>query len=207
MGARIIGGALPSVTYHSNSVINATSNTFTFASQSIGTEGSRRYVVVAVMNIGSTVTGVTIGGITATNVTGSAFDPTFYMALVPTGTTATVVVTQSASVASTVSITVWSVRNIRSATAVATSTSTASPANLDLNASSNGVVIALAYSGSNGATYSWTGLTEDYEQTSGINNVPRSGSHIDRASAETPRTVRCTYSASASPRAAAISLR
>lgn len=205
MGTRIIGGKLPSIAYQTTAVINATASSFTFAAQAIGTASGRRRVIVGVAHSGSTITGVTVGGITATLL--SSFVPSLYIASVPTGTTANIVVTQSVSTASTVTITVWSVYDLRSATAVDIGTSTASPAVLDLDVSPRGIVVALAASGSSGASYTWTGITSDYSQTSGVNNIPRSGSHVVATTGSAPRTVRCTYSASSSPRAVAVSLR
>ena len=207
MGTRIVGGKLPSCTYQTTAVQNATAASFTFSAVAIGAAGSRRYVVVAVLQAGATVTGVTIGGVTASNATGSAFDPTFYIALVPTGTTANIVVTQSASVATTMTISVWTVSDIRSATPVAASTSTASPAVLDLTVAARGVVVALAYPGAASVTFTWTGATSDFTQTSTSSNMPRNGAHAVAVGAGAPRTLRCSYSTASSPRAAAISLR
>ena len=70
MGTRIIGGKLPSIAYQTTAVINATASSFTFAARAIGTASGRRRVIVGVAHGGSTITGVTVGGITATLLSG-----------------------------------------------------------------------------------------------------------------------------------------
>lgn len=201
---RVIGGAIPSVSYRTTAVINATASVFTFNGQDIGTASSKRYVVCAYRGTGI-VSSVTIGGVTATAL--STFGPNFYIALVPTGTTATVVVTVTVSLAHTITIALWAVYNISSPAAQAVTTSTASPAALSLDVPARGIVIAEACGGNNsGGT--WAGATEDFDQTSSVNNIPRTGASIAVTSAGSPRTVTCTYGGvPASPRAVSISLR
>jgi len=207
MGARIIGGKPPSCTYQGTGIGNGTVTTYPFPAFPIGTAGSRRYVIVCVMANGATVTGVKINSVSATQLSGSVFNPTFYGMLVTTGTTANIDVTVATATATNMSMTVWSVYDIMSLTPVATSTSTASPAVLDLNTRTRGVVMALAHPGMTaGVTFTWTGVTSDYTQTSATNNVPRNGAHA-LVAAGSPLTVRCAYSSTSSPRAAAISMR
>lgn len=193
-----IGGALlPTCSYTYTSVINATASTFTFGSASIGTASAKRYVVVGLLHLGSTPVSVTCNGVAMTALVGSS--PTLYVSAAPvtTGTTASIVFTQAVSTSSVVTITVWAVYNIRSNVAYSTANSTASPAALSLNVPPRTVVIGFATSFTNGANYTWTGITEDFEQTSSVNNMPRSGAHEIVMSGSFPLTVSCSYSASA----------
>ena len=146
---------LPSIAYQTTAVINATASSFTFAAQAIGTASGRRRVIVGVAHGGSTITGVTVGGITATLLSG-LFRPVHRFRSYRHH--ANIVVTRSVSTASTVTITVWSVYDLRSATAVDIGTSTASPLFLDLDVSPRGIVVALATSGSSGASYTGPAL-------------------------------------------------
>lgn len=201
-----MGGVLPSVVYTGTQNSHANTNTFTFASVAIGTASSRRYCVFAVQGIGSLITGVTVNGVAQTSVLSN--NPNFYVVNITTGTTASVVVTMSVSTTQDVAVTAWAMYNIRSATPQATVTSNGvNPAALSLNVPNRGIVIGLAYSGNNGATYTWSGATLDFQQTSGVSNIPRSGASVAVTSAGSPRAVTCTYSASASPRAGALSFR
>lgn len=204
MSTRIIGGALPSRAYQTTAIINATASVFNFTSTPIGTASARRHVIVAYRGTG-VVTSCVIGGVTATAL--STFGPSFFIAAVPTGTTATVTINVSVSTAHNITITVWSAYNLRSATATAVSTSTASPAALSLNVLGRGLVFGLACSG-NTAGVTWTGAVEDVDQTSTTSNIPRSGASDVALTAGSPRTVTATYGGvPASPRAVAISLR
>jgi hypothetical protein len=204
MGMRVIGGAIPSVSYRTTAAVSASGSSFTFTSQDIGTASAKRYVVCAYRGTGI-VSSVTIGGVTATAL--STFGPNFYIAAVPTGTTANVVVNVTVNTSHVITIALWAVYNISSPAAQAVTTSTASPAALSLNVPSRGIVIAEACGGNNsGGT--WSGATEDFDQTSSVNDIPRTGASIAATTPGAPRTVTCTYGGvPASPRAVSISLR
>jgi hypothetical protein len=78
-------------------------NTATFTSQAIGTAASDRYVIVGVgTSDGAVVTGVTVGGNSATKihetVDSGSLNASLWMVNVTTGTTANIVVTSSASI-------------------------------------------------------------------------------------------------------------
>ena len=202
---RILGGSKPPTGFYTaTSVQNANASTFNFAGTNIGAESARRHVIVAYRGTGI-VSSCIIGGVTATAL--STFGPNFYIAAVPTGTTATITINVTVALAHTITITVWAAYDLRSATAVAVATSTASPAVLDLTVPNRGLVFGLACGG-NTAGVTWTGATEDVDQTSTVNNIPRSGAHEAVTVAGAPRVVRATYGGvPASPRAVAISLR
>ena len=202
---RVIGGALPSAVYTGTGVISATATVFTFPTWPISTAASSRYLVICVLSQGSLQVSVTVNGVAATHL--SSFGPDFWGIAQPAGTTASIQVTMSANVANIVTIATWALYNLSSTTPYAVATSTANPAVLDLNVRNRGIILAESYSGVNGASFTWTGVTADYVQTSSINNMPRSGAHVAALSAGTPATVRCAYSASSFPRAVALSWR
>lgn len=203
-----MGSKPPSVAFQYSNVINANATVFTFAGVPIGTASSRRYVVFKIALLGTPITSVTVNGVAAAGLGGAGSN--LYICNVPTGTTCTIQITQSVAFPSTYTIMVWSVWDIRSATAYDyASSTTASPVTVSVNVPSRGVVIATALPNSNGASVTWTaGVTSDYSQTSAINNIPRAGASEIAATTGTPRVVTCTYSASAVGRVAqAVSLR
>lgn len=90
--------------YQSQVLFPASSATLTFSGMGTGTADANRVVAAGIFVQGfiGTVTGVTIGGVSATQVTGAAASATsiqtdIWYASVPTGTTATVVVTMNTS--------------------------------------------------------------------------------------------------------------
>lgn len=210
MGARIIGGKLPSVAYTATawtSYGGLLGNTF--AGLSIGTAAPRRRIVVCAMCVNNTITNVTVGGASCT-VLGSTFNPNFWITNTPitTGTTADVVITVETTAASTnVSVTVWAVYDLRQVTAVDHATSTANPGVLDLDTLAHGIVLVDAMSISAVTTFTWTGATQDYAAGASSFNTPRAAASASGVVAAAPRTVRVSYSSATSPRSAAISLR
>lgn len=176
----VVGGKLASIAYTADtySFTSPTTNTsWTFSGVSIGTATANRLVIVGVsyVNTAANTATVTIGGITATEVSGCAvrsaaggsveFQGSVFAAVVPTGSTATIVV--NTGTATGCWIGVWAAYDLVSTTAVAgshhwaTGTSTVV---LDLNVSPGGVACAMGIT-PNAVT--WTGLTEDYDKISG----------------------------------------
>lgn len=197
---RVIGSVIPSVVYTHTAAISASTATFTFNSVAISTESAYRYVVVGMSFIGNVFTGISFNGSAMTNIGSPATG--MYIAPAPTGTTGTVVITQTPSGAGIATIMVWAVYHINSPTQHAFVTSTATPAALSLNVPARGVVIAVAYPNLNGATCTWAGVTGDVSQTSSINNIVRGGASAAATTAGTPRVVTCTYSGSGAFRGA-----
>jgi hypothetical protein len=146
-------------------------STQTFAGQAIGTAAPNRYVIVSVaQNSGTRLATptVTVGGISATAVVALRTDyssaasttQALFIAAVPTGTTADVVVTWSTTVDFT-AIAVWAAYGINP-TAIATATSGADPASFTVNVPSGGIVIA-AVNNTQYTTSTWAGATENYD--------------------------------------------
>lgn len=100
-------GTVPfSIAYVGSATNVVAASSFTFTSQNIGTAGATRLVVVAVayLNTGVTITGMTIGGSAAAQVSGAASTTNvggdcsdIWVLAVPAGTTATIAVTMSAT--------------------------------------------------------------------------------------------------------------
>lgn len=83
-----------------SATLATSTTTYTFSAQPIGTAAADRWVIVGAIVVSSSITGVTIGGITATQIeylSSTAPRLGFWAALVPTGTTANIVVTTSTS--------------------------------------------------------------------------------------------------------------
>jgi hypothetical protein len=164
LSQRNIGVPNEVLAYQTTSSQAAGSSPFTFSSIAIGTAAANRYVIVG---IGATATptavlSVTVGGIAATQVVSQVAGNSIaaiWIALVPTGTTATIVITFTGSTQKC-SIGVWSATGI-SPTALSTASSTANPASLALTTINGGFAIAHMEVDSTG-TYTWTNATQRY---------------------------------------------
>ena len=148
--------------------LRARRNVRTFAAQPIGTAGATRRVVVGVYIRRATpkvISGVTIGGITATQDADKieALDlneVAFYSAVVPTGTTADVVVTVTGTGAVRCFIDVWSLDH-GAPVAVAYSAES-EPGSFTIATQVGDFVVAAVGAQASGAT-TWTGATERYD--------------------------------------------
>ena len=197
-----------SSTYASSASQNATVNPVTAAAMPIGAPSADRLVVVCIADIRSTaqprtISSATIGGIAATihaqignssGTTGPVLG--IISALVPTGTTADVVITRS-GLTQTIVISVYTLTGYVSATP--TGTNTVAVASGDpsttINVTGPGVAIGI-WCGSSGttATTIWTGLsTKDYDAVvAAVTNTEASSAHQSGLSTETPRTISAT---------------
>lgn len=154
-------------TFRSNANDGSNLTTYTLADQAIGPAFSDRYVIVAITAGGTTaIASVTIGGIAASAI-GVAGDGThllsaLWIALVPTGTTATVVVNVGSGW-SRIGIACYSVTGLQSITPYDTGSDLSmSSGVMDdvIDVPDGGFVIGIAYNGQ-ACTFTWTGLTED----------------------------------------------
>ncbi len=176
--------------------------TYTFASQSLGTETADRFIVAAINGTGSaqgrTVSSVTIGGVTAgvvvtaDNLGGvtEIWQTTRVVDGGPTGTSGTVVVTFSGSMFNA-QIAIYAVKGANSNTPTATATDTSAPLSQSLSAPAGGVAIAAARAAATPGDTTWSGLTEDTDQL-GDGGISRGSS----ASAELTSAATPTISAS-----------
>jgi hypothetical protein len=152
------------------SYIGSTQNTsnlssYTFSNVSIGTASADRIVVVGGGGpnsaAGSLVSSITIGGNTATvHTQASASQSWLASLLVPTGTTATIVVNYG-NTKLNCTIFVWTITRAKSTTPNSASTAeTTTSASINLNGQAGAVGCAVVFSPA-GGTYTWTGLTEN----------------------------------------------
>lgn len=162
-----------SVTYLQHTGDAGDLTTYTFAATNLGAASGGRFIIAAIgaRATGSTaltVSSVTIGGVTATQIVQAENSPTnanlaaIYMAAVPIGTTGDVVVTLSRA-AVRCSIDLWSATGI-STTAHDTDSSTADPSTATLDTLGAGVLVAVSVSaGASPPTFTWTNATERYD--------------------------------------------
>ena len=104
------GKSALNISYLTSTQSTSALTTYTFSALSFGTEDANRRIIVAIGAYGGTqlrtISSVTIGGVTATAITGIdvasstsyTFKTAIYEAAVPTGTTGNVVVTFSAGI-------------------------------------------------------------------------------------------------------------
>ncbi len=159
-----------------------TQSTYTFSGVSIGAADANRYVVVglALRAAGNrTISSVTIGGVTATSAVdldgdagGNTTRAALFIAAVPTGTTADVVMTLSGS-AARAAVVAWRLVNANP-TANDTDTSSSDPSGSTLNIPAGGVGIGFGAS-HNGTSVSWTNLVEDVDSVE--SGMVYSGAH------------------------------
>lgn len=196
------------VAFTDNEAQESPLSTFTFPDMAIGAVAGGRHVLVAISgrsgNTSTNITSVTIGGITATSVirafrggSGSGENLTaIYIAPVPTGTTATIVVNFNVAFARA-SVSVYRVVGLMSATATATGNSTATNPTASLNISAGGFAVGSCYSESM-TSFTWTNLTESVDSTTNFNNTYTAAA-ANFAAAQTGLALTCTPASSLAP--------
>lgn len=200
------GSSTPlSLTYQGSVTTTSASTTFTYTSAPIGTAASNRLVVVVVGNrwgAGSNtlnVNSVVIGGVSATRqvVTTSPTIVSIWSAVVPTGTTANVVVTYSQGPLGT-SMSVYTIHGGASATAKTTAQAVQSggtnPISTTMNVTVKDIVIMGTTADCATSSVTLVGATEnvEYDKTSGTRGQFGAGS-IAITATQTGRTFSATY--------------
>jgi hypothetical protein len=191
----LVTGIPVTVSLEDSSVSASDATEYTFSSQAFGTAATNRHIVVAIggRSLGATVTGVTIGGVSATelvqnNVVSS--EVAIFMKAIPTGTTGDVVVTWSSGGQSRCGIGVWAVYGA-SITPNDTGQDTNSVGTLsdNLNVPAGGAVIGYAYT--NDSDMTWAGVTERFDDdVEGNNN--QGGASDAFAAADATKTITVT---------------
>ncbi len=145
-------------------------NVSSISSLSFGTIASNRYLVAVISgSLNAAITGVTIGGVTATiaildqDVGGSDVETCIAIAAVPTGASGTVAWSGTNGVGP-VCVSLYAIYGLGSATPTATASSNANPSTQSL---SNLPAGSFVISGSVclGTVNSWSGVTQDNSQT------------------------------------------
>lgn len=141
----------------------------------------------------------TIGGITATQICQSALSSGsrtagIYAAIVPTGTSGSVVLTGGAVQATRDAIYLYSIYDIATINTVsATSTALSPTATLNIPANSSSIGIAMG-GGVGAPSASWSGITLD--QTDQFSQQATSAAHTDFSTAQTSYAETCTLTGS-----------
>lgn len=216
MKAPAAGGGDATRTYLGFTSSETDGTSYTFSSQSLGTAQGDRRIVVAVMgrketSSGEAPTGVTVGGVSASLVvsqqaSGDRNSASLWIAEVPSGSTGDIVVT-FANTQQRCGVGWWAVYGLESSTATDTAATATSGGSLNIDVEAGGVAFGTANSGSASATFSWTGLTEDFDGAVGTSNGFMSGASIESASASTPLSVSCTATGTSSDQYVAASFR
>lgn len=157
------GSRPPVLTFVASGVFTSGSGS-TFTGMNFGTAAADRYMI-AVFGYSSltTATSATIGGVSASLLVGAvspfqSAKTAIFIALVPSGTSGTVVISNGAGGNSTLAL--YSVTGLLSPTAVATNTASGTPpANLSVGVSAFGVAIVCGYSTGASSTATWSNLT------------------------------------------------
>lgn len=189
----------------------ANNSTYTFSAVAIGTAAADRYVIVgfytrAFDTTETDITSVTIGGVSAaeaafiTNLeifggSTQVWDcSTVYIANVPTGTTADVVVTYN----NTQLRCGYVIGTSNGINPTPTDTLTDAPdgtggvtAGGTIDVASSGIIFAISGTADSSSTATWTGATEIND--SDVESSSFSGAYLDSASPETGRTLTCGW--------------
>lgn len=176
------------LTYQTHAENTSSLSSYSFTSQPIGSAQADRYVIVGIgwANLSPTISSVTIGGVSATNIATNANangNSALYIALVPTGTTANVDIAFSGATGIHCGIAVWSATGLLSTTAVSSgnNSSSATPS-VTLTTVNGGFVVAYAHVGSNtsysNTTVPWTGVTQSWAGNVISNNRPHGGGSV-----------------------------
>lgn len=188
----------PTYTYNTRSIDGSTSTAHTFTNLNIGAADPTRFVVIGVaMRTGGAISSLTIGGNAATALVtsgGNAIGSHFYGLSVSTGTTATVVVNHGTN--STCLVSSYSLYNLASTTPVSTAlSSNVTPADLSSNTVVDSIVLGLVHQGnSTSTTFTWTGLTERWDEAGAGAASSWTGADAQMTTAETPRTISVSFS-------------
>jgi len=205
----IIGGRLPEVVFTDFDGSGSDLSTYTFTGVNFGKPSARRMVIVGFRGtaLGGSLDNpdaCTIGGVAATLARegqGGTFVQ-LWIAAVPAGETGNVVVSRSGGSMTAGCIAVWAAYNLSSAIPFDTMYQNVGSAsghtiNLSLNTPPNGIVVGLASSSYSGAhTCTWTGLTEDVDETP-VEEAELFGASAFKVPAATPRAISATISSGA----------
>lgn len=183
------GSASKTSTYQTNNSDSTNATSWTYTAQAIGSAASDRYVIVGVgtSNNANEPSSVTIGGISATKVVGTAggnHSAGLWVANVTTGTTADIVVSITGTT-DRCAIGVWTATGLASGTPGNTATSNASPGSCTVTTTNGGFAIAYSHLGYGTVTWSGTGVTQDFNATieasvknTGARVAPTDGSSV-----------------------------
>lgn len=158
----------PALTYRDNNVVGASTGSHTHSGLAFGPASSTRAIIAALNYSSGGSQAITIGGIAATSIVVSN-TPTngitqIAIALVPTGTSGSVVIPSPGSGVNYISaVAVWSVTDLLSLAATGTDTATGNPASLSVNVNARGIAIAVDFGQGDPTSVAWSGATKDFQ--------------------------------------------
>ena len=157
------------VSYQSFTVDTTNAATYTFSSVAIGTASPDRVVIVAVasfVDATQSISSATIGGVSESvqvQAINNGVRVGIISAVVPTGTTATIVINMTTSGGLNMGIGVWTATGLPNATALGTNSNT-TLAGLAVTSESGGIIVAVT-GNVDSRTMTWTNATENYDQS------------------------------------------
>jgi hypothetical protein len=192
------------ISYVDTATSTADLTTYTFSARSFGDAAADRVIAVGIVSRATairSITGVTIGGVTATEISngtgpnsGGATNTALFAALVPTGTTGDVVVTHSAGQARcAIAIHRLIGADLGSATGAFNSDNNPSAS---INVVRGGAAIAISYSAAN-TSATWTGIDEDVDAT--VESQSYSAAHRAFANAASSHAIQCNWASNSTP--------
>ena len=182
----------------------------TFSSVALGTAASDRRVVVVVGigHVSATLASVTVGGVSGSLIRrqdgSDSMDTEIWLATVPTGTTGDVVVTQGAA-SNAGGMAVYTMHGASATENDYISVNNGNPFSGTIDVSAGGAIIGVSHANhGSGPNSTWAGITEDVD-TQTVSIYRMSAAHDDFASAESGRTISCSYSTHSNSSAIAVS--
>lgn len=179
---------------------------YTQSAVSLGAADSDRHIIVGITGrkagAATTISSVTVGGVSADIVTQFSNSDTnsdicgIAIANVPSGTTGDIVVTFAASLVRA-AFTVWRAVGFDFSAPLDFDTDGSTNPTVNVDVEDGGFLVATALSNNNGSTTTWTGATEQSDQTLET-YVTISDAHYEPTADETGRTVTATFGASGS---------
>ena len=199
MRRRVIAydSAKPSIVWTDSGYDAATlgKKVFTFSGKSVGTAHPKRFVFVATDITPDTMT---IAGVSATKFV-QAGALSIWGALVPTGSTATIVLTTIGTPGRGIRIQVLAAYNLLSTTPFATTSVSLGVAvgtiNVNVNTPAFGIVVAASSNFRSDPAASWSGATLGNNLNVGLDTI--SAASVSDVAAQTPRSVSVTWPATA----------
>ena len=175
-----------SISFLQRTVDTSNATVYTFSGQNLGAAATDRVIVCFALDGTGTGTpsSVTIGGVAASLVLTptTVRKNTLWYATVPTGTSGDVVVT-SGSAQTEMGIALW--RLTGTGGPYDFGQSDANPGTTDISVPAGGVALAgMGDGGYSHTGYTWTGLTEDFDENIGVTNTNWSGASATNATAQ-----------------------
>ncbi len=201
----IIGGGTLSAEFQGTGTNASNLTSYTFAGVNFGNQSTKRYILVAVSNVGGASATVTVDGVSATKIY-SALSPEWWLVALPTGTSGDVVVATGGAAATRCSIAVWAVYHLKNLTPTdgdfINGVGNLSPRSIDVE--QRGLILAVADGASGHTNITWTGITEVADVT--IEARQFSAAWAQFSTAQTV-SVGCTGNAAGIPITTIIALR